>query len=158
MAAIALSGPRKIIELDGKPELAWRLDSSAVHLWKGKLWKWEAVGCICCIEEEGLPHETLSTVEGDEVEYECMTHGVLERVEYVMRKDFVVTLGGVTRTGFEEITDAMLFPKSMSEDEKLSLINKILDEIEEDEHTTGEEEEAEGDEDEAEGGDTPSDD
>lgn len=133
MANTALSGPRKIIELDGKPEQTWQLDSSAVHLWKGRLWKWEVVGCICCIEEEGIPHETLSTVEGDETEYVCMTHGPLVKVPYTMRKDFRVTLGGITRTGFEEISDAMLFPTSMSEDEKSALINRILDEIEEDE-------------------------
>lgn len=133
MAVTALSGPRKIIELDGKPQQSWHLDSTAVHLWKGKLWAWEQIGCILCIEEEGIPHETLSSAEGEEKEYCCMEHGPLQRVEYSMEKKFKVTLGGVTRDGFEEITDMMLFPQSMSAEEKTALINRLLDEIDEEE-------------------------
>lgn len=140
MAATALSGPRKIIELDGKPEQSWHLDSTAVHLWKGKLWKWEPIGCILCIEQEGIPHETLSTEvdEDGETQYCCMTHGALQKIPYTMEKKFRVTLGGITRDGFETVTDAMLFPQSMDEEEKNSLICRLLDEIEEEEHEDAE--------------------
>ncbi len=133
MAVTALSGPRKSVELDDKPEQSWPLDSNAVHLWKGKLWKWEQIGCILCIEDEGIPHETLSSAEGEETEYCCMTHGPLDCIEYSMEKKYKVTLGGISRDGFETITDSMLFPQSMSDKEKTDLINRLLDEIEEDE-------------------------
>ena len=47
-----------------------------------------------------------------------------------MTKRFLVRIGDIARTGFEEVVDAFLFPTTLSTGEEERLINEILDEIE----------------------------
>ena len=142
----SVSGPTKIIELDGKPRSQWRVEEDALHLWEGKLWRREAVGCVLCVEEEGIDHTTFSRTEvsaGDDGEetkcehFHCMKHGALDEVKYEMVKKYTVTIGGVVRDGEVSVEDSMLFPTSMSQDERVELINKLLDEADEEEKDAG---------------------
>jgi len=143
-AAYTMSGPTKIIELDGKERSAWRIEEDALHLWEGKLWRKEAVGCVLCVEEEGVDHMTFSRSEvekeGDDESSEhfhCMHHGPLKEVPYEMVKKYTITIGGVVREGEESVRDSMLFPASMDKDERTTLIEKLLDEADSDEKAAG---------------------
>jgi hypothetical protein len=138
MAVTALSGPKKIIELDGKPQESWRLDPKALHLWNGKLWKLEAHGCLLCAQDELEGRVTFSHQDdSDEEHYWCMRHGALTEVSYSMVKNYTVTIGGVTRSGEESIEDVMLFPSSMSAAEQNKIIEGLLDETEAEEKESG---------------------
>jgi len=137
-AARKMSGPTKIIELDGIPVSKWKLDSNAVHLWKGRLWKKEKVGCVLCVEKEGNEHTTLSYVDDAGKEHcHCMEHGELASVSYSMRKVYKVTIGTVTREGEESLDDFMLFPAEMTLQEQEALINRLLDESQKEEADSG---------------------
>jgi len=133
--AFAMSGPTKIIELDGKPCSKWRIEEDAMHLWEGKLWRKDVVGCVLCVENEGPEHTTFARTDEDGVEHcSCVKHGPLSEVKYKMVKQYTVTIGGVVREGEEVVNDSMLFPASMSEDEKDDLINRLLDEADREEN------------------------
>lgn len=132
-----MSGPSKIIELDGKERSKWRVEEGAMHLWEGKLWRKDVVGCVLCVEEEGNDYITFSRIDKDEVEHcHCVTHGALDEVKYEMVKQYTVTIGGVVREGEERVEDSMLFPASMSTEEKDELINKLLDEADREENAS----------------------
>lgn len=133
-----MSGPTKIIELDDVPVSKWKLDPNAVHLWKGKLWKKENVGCVLCVEKEGNEHITLSYAEDAGKEhFHCMEHGELVEVPYSMRKVYTITIGSVTREGEETLDDTMLFPAEMTLTERDALINRLLDEAQKEEADSG---------------------
>ena len=137
-----MSGPTKIIELDGKERSRWRVEEGALHLWEGKLWRKEAVGCIHCVEKEGNDFITFFRVDDDGKEYFCcMEHGPLEEVPYEMVKQYTITIGGVVREGRETVTDSMLFPTSMAQKERDSLIEKLLDEADKEEAESGHDDE-----------------
>ena len=137
-AARKMSGPTKIVELDGVPVSKWKLDPAAVHLWKGKLWKKEKVGCVLCVEKEGNEHVTLSHVDNDGKEhFHCMEHGELSEVSYSMRKVYKITIGTVVREGEESLDDVMLFPAEMTLPEQETLINRLLDEAQKEEADSG---------------------
>lgn len=137
-AALVMSGPKKIIELEGKEPSRWRIEDGALHLWNGKLWSKELVGCVQCVEKEGNDHITFSRSDNEgEEHFHCMEHGLLDEVKYSMVKQYTVTIGGIVRTGEQSAEDTMLFPSSMSTNEKTSLIKTILDEMEEDEEEAG---------------------
>lgn len=133
-AAFAMSGPTKIIELDGKERSKWRVEEGAMHLWEGKLWRKDVVGCVLCVEKEGNDHVTFARIDDDGAEHcHCVNCGPLDEVSYSMVKQYVVTIGGVVREGEEVVKDSMLFPASMSTEEKDELINKLLDEADREE-------------------------
>jgi hypothetical protein len=155
-AAYAVSGPTKIIELDGKERSKWRVEEGALHLWEGKLWSKEAVGCVLCVEEEGVDHMTFSRSEiedgaAEDAEcsehFHCMHHGPLAEIPYEMVKKYTITIGGVVREGEESVRDSMLFPASMDKDERTALIEKLLDEADSDEKESGPSPEDDSDED-----------
>lgn len=134
-AILAMSGPSKIIELDGKPRSKWRIEEGAMHLWEGKLWRKDVVGCVLCVEHEGNDYITFARTDDDGAEHcHCVEHGPLEEVKYEMVKTYVVTIGGVVREGEERVEDSMLFPASMSTEEKDELINNLLDEADREEN------------------------
>jgi len=137
-AARKMSGPTKIVELDGVPIAKWKIDPNAVHLWKGKLWKKENVGCVLCVEKEGNEHITLchSDDSGKEHFY-CMEHGELSAVPYSSKKVYTITIGTVTREGEETLNDVMLFPAEMTLPEQEKLINRLLDEAQKEEVDSG---------------------
>jgi hypothetical protein len=139
-AVFAMTGPTKIIELDGKERSKWRIEDDALHLWNGKLWRKEAVGCVKCVEKEGVDFMTFSRPEGEKDEdehFHCMEHGPLEEVKYSMVKKYTVTIGGVVREGEQSIKDSMLFPADMSSDDRTLLIEKLLDEADKEEDEAG---------------------
>jgi hypothetical protein len=134
-AVLAMSGPTKIIELDGKPRSKWRIEEGAMHLWEGKLWRKDVVGCVLCVEQEGNDYITFARTDDDGAEHcHCVEHGPLDEVKYSMVKQYTVTIGGVVREGEEVVNDSMLFPASMSTEEKDELINKLLDEADREEN------------------------
>lgn len=118
-----MSGPRKIIELDESVDSA-RVETGAVHLWKDKLWRLEAVGCVLCVEDEDSV--TLSEVD-DEGKCHCSIHGELAEVPYVMAKTWTVRIGDVQEEGSDRVEDSMLFPVSMSTEERDVLVRKYLE-------------------------------
>jgi len=141
-AVYAMSGPTKIIELDGTERSKWRFEDKALHLWEGKLWRKEAVGCVKCVEKEGVDYTTLSRAEGAEGDkpeehFHCMHHGPLDEVPYEMVKKYTVTIGGVVREGDVSVKDTMLFPASMNAEERTTLIEKLLEEAEDEEKSSG---------------------
>lgn len=133
-----MTGPTKIIELDGIPSKNWKLDANAVHLWKGKLWRKEKVGCVLCVEKEGPEHATLCHSDPGGVEsFECMEHGGLIAVNYSMKKVYTITIGSVVREGEETLEDVMLFPEEMTLTARNELINRLLDEAQNEEKESG---------------------
>lgn len=137
-AARKMSGPTKIVELDGVPVAKWKLDPNAVHLWKGKLWKKENVGCVLCVEKEGNEHITLSHADDSgEEHFHCMEHGDLVAVPYSMRKVYTIRIGDVVREGEESLEDTMLFPSEMTLPARNELINRLLDEAQKEEADSG---------------------
>lgn len=129
--SIKMKGPAKIIELDGIPSKNWKLEQNAVHLWNGKLWRKEPVGCVLCVEEEGSDHATLTHTDDNGVEsFVCMEHGSLDEVRYSMRKRYSIMIGDVIRDGEEEFNDTILFPRIMAGMDRNELINRLLNEAE----------------------------
>jgi hypothetical protein len=137
-AVLKMTGPTKIIELDGIPSKNWKLDSNAVHLWEGKLWRKEKVGCVLCVEKEGPEHSTLCHANAEGVEsFHCMEHGELSAIPYNMKKVYTITIGDVVREGEEELEDVMLFPRGMDLTARNELINRLLDEAHNSEKESG---------------------
>lgn len=133
-----MTGPTKIIELDGVPSKNWKIEGNAVLLWKGKLWKKEPVGCVLCVEKEGNEHITLChSDDHDKDTFHCMEHGELVEVPYSMRKVYTVQIGEVHREGTEELADTMLFPAEMELSARNELIGRLLDEAQSEEVKSG---------------------
>lgn len=133
-----MSGPRKIIDLDGVPLHKWRLENGAMHVFKGRSWSKEPVGCILCIEEKGPEHSTLSYEDASGKEqFLCMTHGDLEEVPYSSVKTYTFRIGNIVRENEVKLEDSMLFPRSMSAKERDELITSMMDEEEEAEQAAG---------------------
>lgn len=133
-----MKGPTKIIELDGVPSSKWKIEPNALHLWKGKLWRKEPVGCVLCVEKEGNDHITFSRDEDDgTTTFHCMEHGELVEVPYTMRKTYVIRIGDVVREGEESLEDTMLFPSEMTLTTRNALIEKMLDEAQQEEKEAG---------------------
>jgi len=130
-----MKGPTKIIELDGVPVNKWKVDVNALHLWKGKLWRKEPVGCVLCVEKNGI---TLSHNEEDgTTSFHCMEHGPLVSVPYSVRKTYTIQIGDVVRQGEESVDDAMLFPEETTLPARNALIEKMLDEAQQEEKDAG---------------------
>jgi hypothetical protein len=136
-AARAMKGPTKIIELDGIPSSKWKVDPNALHLWKGKLWVKEKVGCVLCVEKEGNDHITFSCESDNGTQFYCMEHGELAEVPYTMKKTYVIRIGDVVRDGEESLEDTMLFPSNMDLAARNALIEKMLDEGQQEEKDAG---------------------
>lgn len=133
-----MSGPTKIIELDGIPSKNWKIEGNAVLLWKGKLWKKEPVGCVLCVEKEGNEHITLChSDEHDKDTFQCMEHGELVEVPYTMKKVYTIKIGDVVREGEEDLADTMLFPAAMEVAARNELIGRLLDEAQKAEAEAG---------------------
>lgn len=133
-----MSGPTKIVELDGVPVSKWKIDPNAVHLWKGKLWRKEKVGCVLCCDKEGNEFITLCHADHDDKEFfHCMEHGELTAVPYSMRKTYVISIGDITREGEETLDDVMLFPSEMELSERNALIERLMDEAQKEEVDSG---------------------
>jgi hypothetical protein len=80
---VPMDGPKKIIELDGVDRQFWRIEEGALHLWQGKLWSKEPVGCVKCFDKEGSEYATLCRKDDDGKEHiHCMQHGELEVIPY----------------------------------------------------------------------------
>ncbi len=101
------------------------------YSWKGRLWTVEDVSCVKCVENEESC--TLATQDSGIEEFHCQLHGPLDEVKYVMVKRYTVTIGVVVRSGEEIVSDSMLFPASMSTEERDELINRLLDEADREE-------------------------
>ena len=137
-AALKMKGPTKIIDLDGIPSKDWKLESKAVHLYKGKLWTKEAVGCCLCVAKEGPEFVTLCTTDEDGVDHlHCMEHGELVPVKYSMKKVYTITIGDITRDGEETLDDVMLFPAEMTLAARNEVINGFLDQGQKEEVEAG---------------------
>lgn len=136
--ALKMSGPTKIIDLDGIPSKKWKLDINAVHLWRGKLWKKEPIGCVLCAEKSDPEYATLCHSDNNGIDHHyCMNHGDLTAVEYVMTKTYQISIGGIVRSGTEEVEDVILFPQEMTLASRNELINRILNEAQQEEIDCG---------------------
>lgn len=129
-------GPRRTVELDDDSAEEWVLDSCSAYIWEGRLWRKDIVGCVLCVEAD--KSSTLVRTDDDGQEhFVCQQHGPLGELKYEMVKQYTVTIGGVVREGEERVNDSMLFPASMSAEEKDDLINKLLDEADREEQEVG---------------------
>jgi hypothetical protein len=124
----SMSGPKKIIDLDSTPESQWTVESNATHIYSGKLWASEVAGCVLCVEAErhDAKGQTLRDA-ADEHLFVCLTHGPLEEVSFLVRRDFVIKIGKFEKTGFQEVNDTILIPKSLSEDERQGLYARLVE-------------------------------
>lgn len=124
-----MNGPKRIVELqeDSWPNIT--PDDVLVH--DGKLWNWVPGGCVLCVESKD---QTLKAVDDDI--HVCRTHGELEKVPYVIERQYVIMLGDRRLTGSKKSEDFFLFPQSQSPEERTALLDKILAEADEyeDEH------------------------
>lgn len=124
----AMTGPRKILELDGKPKGRWRLETGALHLFKGQLWSWEIAGCIICADQSEAERQTLCR-EDDGVEYfRCLEHGPLDRVEYVITRRCTVRIGAVEREFVDTEQDYLLFPADMEPEARTRITEAMISE------------------------------
>jgi hypothetical protein len=132
MAAIhAMTGPRKILELDGNPKSRWKLESGALHLFEDKLWAWEIAGCILCAEENDAEHQTLCREDEKEEHFHCLHHGSLEKVSYAITRLCTVRIGDVEREFRDVEEDYLLFPSKMSEEERTKVTHAMIAEAQE---------------------------
>jgi hypothetical protein len=137
-AVLKMTGPTKIVELDGIPTAKWKLDANATFLWKNRLWRRENVGCVLCVEKDGPEHVTFCHVDENGVEsFHCMEHSELVAVPYSMKKVYTIQIGSVIREGQETLEDTMLFPEEMDLVSRDELINRLLDEAQSDEKESG---------------------
>ena len=130
MGNTALSGPRRIIELDGKPTSEWELDLKASYAWKGRLWSISKFCCAICADDDSNP-ATFFCEEDDH--YRCAKHGPLMEVPYLAERSYTIKIGDVERKGKDRHEDILLFPKGMGPDHRNSLISQMLDDAETDE-------------------------
>ena len=120
---------RPLLDLD---PTAPSIDGRSAYSWRGRVWQKEDVGCVLCVENGSI--STLSSTNDDGTEvFHCMEHGDLAQVQYQMVKKYTVAIGDVVREGEETVLDSMLFPASMTADERTALIDKLLDEVAEEE-------------------------
>jgi len=124
-----------VIELDEVPRSQWRFEHGPRYLWNHRLWTVEKVGCVLCVEDDNAA--TLSTVDGGPPLFLCMEHGALCEVPYAVRKVYTVRIGDIEREGEETLDDSMLFPAEMTLGHRNTLIEKLLDEAQQEEAAAG---------------------
>ena len=123
-----MSGPKKIIDLDGTPESLWKVDPKALHIHGNKLWALEVAGCVLCVEAErsDVRGQTFRSSD-DEHTFMCLTHGALEEVQFSIKRDFTINIGKFQRVGHQEVKDVILIPKSLSEEERQEIFSRLVD-------------------------------
>ncbi len=123
-----MSGPKKIIELDGTPRSQWRLESSALHLFRGRLWSWEIAGCVvCCGALDNAENQTLCRVDdGDTEHFYCLEHQDLQKLAYVITRKCTVRIGEVEREFTDVEEDFLLFPAVMDAEACDALTNTLI--------------------------------
>ena len=132
-----MTGPRRILELDGIPRDQWRVDDRLI-IWNNRLWEKEKVGCCLCVEKDGREFVTLCHSEDGKPDvFHCMQHGELVEVPFTMKKIYTITIGDVIREGEESLCDRMLFPSDMPLGARNELIGRLLDEAQEDSVSEG---------------------
>ena len=120
--------PLEVIDLDTLDRARDRFPEDATYVVDGRLWAWEPVGCVLCVEADEPENHTLATC--DDSAFYCLTHGTLVAVPYFARKQYEIRIGDVVRRGEETCTDCVLFPASLSETERDELIEQLLQEAE----------------------------
>ena len=127
-----MKGPRKILELDGNPKSRWRLDTTALHLFEGKLWAWEVAGCILCAEMDDSGHQTLCREDDDGVaHHHCLEHGSLDQVPYSITRLCTVKIGNVEREFKDTEEEYLLFPSDMEPEARTKLTEAMIQEAQE---------------------------
>lgn len=124
----SMSGPRKIIDLDATPESQWKVDPQATHIYSGRLWATEVAGCVLCVEAER--HDALGQTlreSDDDHSFMCLTHGPLDEVPFLVRRDFVINIGPFEKKGSQEVRDVVLIPKSLSESDRQELYARLVE-------------------------------
>ena len=125
---LAMTGPRKILELDGKPPGRWMLETGAQHLFRDELWSWEVAGCILCAENDNAENQTLARTDDDGVEhFHCLCHGELEKVPYSIARSCTVKIGNVAREFQDTEEDHMFFPRGMDPDERDRITAEMIE-------------------------------
>lgn len=116
-------GPMLVVSLDDDPDAAQSVGPGELYILDGRMWVWEEPGCALCNEDDS-PSRTLHTV--DDNECRCLKHGELIEVPYIMKRRLEVSIGPITRSSTEEMSDSMLFPVSMSEEDLRRSIEEML--------------------------------
>ena len=119
--------PMKIIELTSRNSNAAKPDRNAVYAFEGKIWKWQPVGCVCCLQEDedDFRYQTIVDEEGNAY---CMEHGNLQKVVYQVVRNYKIRIGEKVREGKLVKNDHLLIPANFSEEDKGALLDEALDE------------------------------
>ena len=120
--------PMALFDLDNHAAPRAVLGPGRVFVLNGALWVWESVGCVLCHNDE-TPSCTLVGLEGDDTHF-CLEHGPLIEVPYRLTELREISIGSITRLYEDEDKDGILFPTSMSEEERNELITEYLDSAE----------------------------
>ncbi len=91
-------------------------------------WVLEIVGCAACVDDDCA--QTLAHT-GRSPQAHCTTHGILTAIPYFCRRDCLLRIGEVERTGFQVDEDELLIPASWVETEQQDFISALLSEAEE---------------------------
>lgn len=122
-----MTGPKRIIDLDGTPQAQWKIDNNSLHLLNKRLWTREVTGCVLCVEADrtDVLGQTLRAQDDEDVAI-CLTHGPLVSVPYQIVRKSTVVVGDRSREVEQKIEDTLLIPVNLPPDEKESLYDRLL--------------------------------
>lgn len=101
-----MTGPRRIVTLDGLPRDRWRLDHRSAFLLSGQLWHVVEAGCLQCLDQRDATGHTLVTE--DSMTALCTDHGKLAILAYTVTRSYRVTVGTAWAEG-ERLREFQVF-------------------------------------------------
>lgn len=125
-----MTGPRRIVCLDGVPRECWQLDARCAVIWRKRLWFIEQTKCAVCIRAGEEDNFTFASTE-TRPSFHCLEHGELVEIPFVVKRVYVVTIGGAVTEGERSFEDSLYIPREMLFAIRNLLIESLLAEAEE---------------------------
>lgn len=124
-----MTGPRRLVVLDGVPRHQWRLDRRSAALWRGRLWYVEPTKCAVCIRAGDDTSVTFVTTDVQPI-LRCVEHGELAKIAFVVKRMYSVALGQAVVEGATTCEDVVFIPEELSYVEYNALTQTLLAEAE----------------------------
>lgn len=125
-----MTGPRRIVCLDGIPRERWHLDDRCAVIWRKRLWFIEQTKCAVCIRAGKDESFTFASTETPP-SFHCLEHGELVEIPFVVKRLYVVTVGTAVAEGERAFEDSLYIPKEMLFAIRNLLIESLLAEADE---------------------------